>query len=111
MPTRPRRPPTSSITTTRSRISRGRAFVPAAFVGGALNCDVARDLPFVEAPVLLLWGKRAKNINPARHAKEYAELSRHAEIELFVNSALLPHEEEPDAVAARIETFLADRPA
>jgi pimeloyl-ACP methyl ester carboxylesterase len=84
----------------------GSRFVPAAFFAGRLDCDVARDLPFVEAPLLVIWGKRAK-INPARNATEYVALAKHAEAEYFVRSALLPHDEEAAAVADRIETFLA----
>ena len=83
----------------------GARWVPFAFVGGRLDCDVARDLPFVEAPVLIVWGKRAKT-NPARNAREYAELARNAEIELYANSALLPQEEEAEALASRIESFI-----
>ena len=85
----------------------GARWVPAAFLGGRLDCDVARDLPFVEAPLLVLWGKRA-TINPARNAPEYAELAKRAQVEYFVKSALLPHEEEPDLVAERIERFVTE---
>ncbi|MGH7330098.1 MAG: alpha/beta fold hydrolase, partial [Polyangiaceae bacterium] len=56
----------------------GARYVVAALAGGRLDCDVAMDLPFVEAPLLLVWGKRAKT-NPARNAAEYAELAKHAE--------------------------------
>ncbi|GEM_PF-482863 len=83
----------------------GARYVTAALASGRLDCDVARDLPFVEAPLLLVWGKRAKS-NPARNAVEYAELAKHAQVAYFVRSALLPHEEEAQAVADRIEEFL-----
>jgi pimeloyl-ACP methyl ester carboxylesterase len=83
----------------------GARYVAAALAGGRLDCDVARDLPFVEVPLLLIWGKRAKT-NPARNAAEYAELAKRAEIAYFVRSAMLPHDEEAQAVAERIEHFL-----
>lgn len=84
----------------------GARFVPAAFAGGRLDCDIVRDLPFVEAPLLVLWGKRART-NPAHNAPEYAALAKRAEVEYFMQSALLPHDEEAGAVAERIQAFLA----
>lgn len=83
----------------------GARYVAAALASGRLDCDVARDLPFVEVPLLLVWGKRAKT-NPARNAAEYTELAKRAEVAYFVRSAMLPHDEEAEAVAERIEQFL-----
>ena len=83
----------------------GARWVPAALASGRLDCEVARDLPFVEAPILVLWGKRSKT-NPARNATEFAALAKSAEVEYFVRSALLPHDEEAEAVAERIHAFL-----
>jgi phosphomannomutase len=85
----------------------GARYVPAALIGGALNCNVARDLPFVEAPVLVLWGERASDANPVRHAYEYVRLAREGTLVTFPQSGLLPHEEEPEAAAAAIEAFAA----
>jgi pimeloyl-ACP methyl ester carboxylesterase len=34
----------------------GARYVPAALVGGALECEIARDLPFLEVPLQVLWG-------------------------------------------------------
>ncbi|MGH7728973.1 MAG: hypothetical protein ACREM2_09300, partial [Vulcanimicrobiaceae bacterium] len=90
---------------------RGARFVPAAFVGGALNCDLARDLPFLEAPLLVLWGERAQRINPPAAAAEYVRLVPNGRSITFANSGLLPHEEEPDAVCAAIEEFIGEERA
>jgi pimeloyl-ACP methyl ester carboxylesterase len=84
----------------------GARYVPAHFVGGALNCEVARDLPFVEAPVLLAWGERASSLAPLANAREFLKLAQHAKLVTFANSGLLPHEEEPAAMLGAIETFL-----
>ena len=43
----------------------GARYVPARFVGGALNCDVAPVLPHVEAPLLVLWGDDASSTSPS----------------------------------------------
>ena len=85
----------------------GARYVPAAFVGGELNCNVARDLPFVESPMLILWGEHASATNPLANAQEYVSLAKDARLQTFARSSLLPHEEEPEAVAAAIEAFLS----
>jgi pimeloyl-ACP methyl ester carboxylesterase len=85
---------------------RGARFVPAHFVGGLLNCDVARDLPFVEAPTLVCWGERAPSISPLEKAGEFLKLGQDVKLVTFANSGLLPHEEEPEAFAAAVEAFL-----
>jgi pimeloyl-ACP methyl ester carboxylesterase len=88
----------------------GARYVPAASMGGALLCDVARDLPFVEAPVLVLWGERSSRTNPIANAAEYVRLAKHGSLATFARSGLLPHEEEPDAVSSTIEAFTRQAP-
>lgn len=83
----------------------GARFVPARLLAGALNCNVARDLPFVAAPFLLLWGERASRANPLSKASEYVRLAKDARLVTFRQSGLLPHEEEPEAVASAIRAF------
>jgi len=85
----------------------GARFVPAYFVGGGLNVNVAQDLPFITAPVLVAWGEHAPSINQLPNANEFMKLARHGSLVTFPASGLLPHEEEPQAVYAAIETFLA----
>ena len=87
----------------------GARYVPAQFVGGALNCDVARDLPFVEAPLLVLWGQDASPTSPAVNAAEFVRLARDARAVTFPRAGLLPHEEVPEATALAIEAFLEER--
>ena len=84
----------------------GARFVPSYFVGGDLNVDLAQDLPFVDAPVLVLWGERASRTNPVANAQEYARLAPHGSVATFADSGLLPHEEEPQAAADALERFL-----
>jgi pimeloyl-ACP methyl ester carboxylesterase len=84
----------------------GARYVPAFFVGGALNVNVARDLPFVTAPVLVAWGERAPSVSKISNAAEFLQLARHGTLATFANSGLLPHEEEPERMRAAIETFL-----
>jgi pimeloyl-ACP methyl ester carboxylesterase len=83
----------------------GARYVPAALFGGDVSCDVARDLPFVEAPILVLWGERASRMNPLANAAEYVRLAKRAALVTYPMSGLLPHEEEPESVAATIGAF------
>ncbi len=85
----------------------GARYVPAHFVGGSLNCNIARDLPFVDAPVLVAWGEQAPACSPLANAGEFLKLAQNAKLVTFANSSLLPHEEEPEAMCAAIEAFLA----
>jgi pimeloyl-ACP methyl ester carboxylesterase len=89
----------------------GARYVPAHFVGGMLNCNIARDLPFVDAPILVAWGEHASSFSPLANAGEFLKLAQHAKLVTFAESGLLPHEEEPAAVCAAIEAFLAPAPA
>lgn len=84
----------------------GSRYVSAYFIGGGLNCNVARDLPFVEAPVLVAWGEQASSVAPLASAGEFVKLAQHARLVTFPQSGLLPHEEEPDAMRNAIEDFV-----
>jgi len=84
----------------------GARYVPAAFVGGALDCDVARDLPFLDVALQVLWGEKAPSVNPLANAGEFVGLARDARLVTFAQSGLLPHEEEPEAVDEALASFL-----
>ena len=85
----------------------GARYVPAYFVGGGLNCDVARDLPFVEAPILILWGEHASKTSPLERAQEFVRLAKDARLVTLPDSGILPLEEEPETCAEAIEAFVA----
>jgi pimeloyl-ACP methyl ester carboxylesterase len=87
----------------------GARFVPAHYAAGLLNCNVARDLPFVAAPLLVIWGEQASRFNPLGKAGEYVRLAKDARLITILGSGLLPHEENPDASATAIESFLAQQ--
>jgi len=86
---------------------RGARYVPGRFVGGALNINVARDLPFITAPVLIAWGERAPSISKLALASEFLKLARYGSLVTFARSGLLPHEEEPRAMYAAIDAFVS----
>ncbi|MBV9648215.1 MAG: alpha/beta fold hydrolase [Candidatus Eremiobacteraeota bacterium] len=83
----------------------GARYVPAAWLSGALRCDVARDLPFVEAPLLVLFGDDPRAVDSATRALEFVRLAKRG-IALGIHDAgRSPHEEQPEAVLQRIEEF------
>jgi pimeloyl-ACP methyl ester carboxylesterase len=84
----------------------GARFVPAYFLGGGLNINVARDLPFITAPLLFAWGQHSSDVNPANNANEFLNLARDGALATFARSGLLPHEEEPEGLFVAIEAFL-----
>ncbi len=84
----------------------GARYVPAHFVGGALNCDIADDLAQVEAPVLIAWGEDSANSpSPIETAPDYVTQAQQGELATFLRSKLLPHEEEPAELAERLDRF------
>jgi len=85
----------------------GARFVPAAFVGGALDCGVAQELPFVAAPLLVIWGEDASKTSPVRLAANFERLARDGTIERVPHAGLLPQEEAPERTAAAIVRFAA----
>jgi len=84
----------------------GARYVPANFVGGALNVNVARDLPFITAPILVAWGEQTPSVSKRPHSSEFLQFARHGSLVTFAQSGLLPHEEEPESMRAAIEAFL-----
>ena len=84
----------------------GSRYVPAHFIGGALNCSVAELLPALDIPVLIAWGEAASDTAPIANAHHFIELLPHGELTTFAHSKLIPHEEEPQLFAARFESFM-----
>jgi pimeloyl-ACP methyl ester carboxylesterase len=84
----------------------GARYVTAALLGGQLHCDVARDLPFLTMPLLVLWGEKASAIAPYASAEEFVRLAKDARLVALPTSALLPQEEEPEGVCEAIQDFL-----
>ena len=85
----------------------GARYVPAALAGGALDCNVARDLPFLEVPLQVLWGAKAPAGAPRADADDFLRLARDARVATFAESGVLPHEEEAEAVDEALASFLS----
>ena len=85
----------------------GARYVPAHFVGGALNTDVTADLERLDIPVLIAWGERSGIAAPVSAAPEFIKHAKRATLTTFAHSRLLPHEEEPELMAQRLEAFFS----
>jgi pimeloyl-ACP methyl ester carboxylesterase len=83
----------------------GAAWALAAFRAGLLDEPVEGVLPDVRAPILLLWGRRAR-LAPFEGAGGFVTLRPTAELETFSQSGDLPHVEEPEAFAEALLRWL-----
>ena len=88
----------------------GARYIPAHFIGNALNVNLARDLPFLECPLLVLWGENASYASPVRNASEFVRLAPDATLRTFAGAGLLVHEERAPGVAAAIAAFASGAP-
>ncbi len=85
----------------------GARYVPAHFVGGALNCNIGPALASLDAPVLVAWGEHARNPSPLANASLFVGRARRGRLLTFANSKLMPHEEEPERCAAEFAAFFS----
>lgn len=78
----------------------------AAFVGMRYNYDVAAVLPALRQPLLLFWGREAKQA-PVAQADGFTRLKPDTELVILDGAGDLPHDERADEVNARVLAFLA----
>ncbi|ODR80475.1 alpha/beta hydrolase [Haladaptatus sp. W1] len=73
----------------------GARFAPASFVSGYLNpdADLGDELPRVDVPVTLVWGRDAK-VTPLEDGQELAD-EGDTRLIVFDEARLLPHVEHP----------------
>jgi pimeloyl-ACP methyl ester carboxylesterase len=68
----------------------------ASILAGSLHMDVEAPFSKLSLPMLLIWGRQAV-MNPPDEAAIFLQLNKHARLEVFDQSRLLPQDEEPDA--------------
>lgn len=83
----------------------GARYAPAAFVGFALNLNVRDALRRLEQPVLVTWGRHAREV-PLAELEAYRALCPKAEVAMF-ESGSLPHDERAEEWSATVHDFLA----
>jgi len=67
--------------------------------------DFSLDMPRVQAPVLVLWGKR-DSIAPLRNGRVLSASLPHAQLEVFDASGHTPMDDVPESFNARVVAFL-----
>jgi len=87
-----------------SHAPRTRAAL-AAYLRGDLGLDIEDDLPHVEVPVFLAWGRSAAS-SPVENADQWLHRLPHADLEVFQGSGDLPHVENATAFCRALERFV-----
>lgn len=85
-------------------------FAPAAFVGGALAIDVARDLELLTVPALALWTPPSGFQDTDAESRAFAELNPHLASRTIEDCGALPHEERPADFEAVVREWWEGRP-
>jgi len=85
---------------------RGAKHLPAAFVAGKLNLGVAGLFPRVPQKVLVAWGEEAETV-PLEKAQRLVAANVRAEVRIFRDAALLPHDERAETFNEEVRAFLS----
>lgn len=83
----------------------GAKYFPAAFVSGKLNLGLSDLLPRVPHKTLIAWGQEARTA-PVSQAQRFARTNPRAEIRVFRDAALLPHDERAETFNEEVKKFL-----
>ena len=83
----------------------GARHFPAAFVSGKLNLGLADLWPRVPHKSLVVWGQEATT-TPVGEAKNFARCNPRAQLKVFRDAALLPHDERAETFNREIKEFL-----
>ena len=96
----------TSDDTTRALNAQQNRAVAAKFLWAVPERGLAKRLPYLETPTLLLWGAADRLIDPA-YARAFQNAIADARVELIDGAGHLPMVEQPDAFKAAVERFLA----
>lgn len=85
----------------------GARYFPAAFVSGKLNLGLSELWPRVPHKSLVAWGQEAKT-TPVSQAQRFTRTNPRAELRVFRNAALLPHDERAQTFNEEAKKFLLE---
>ena len=88
----------------------GAKYLPAAFVSGKLNLGLTDYWPRVPHKNLIAWGQEART-TPVSQAQQFTRRNPRAELKIFRDTALLPHDERAETFNKEARGFLLDRPS
>ena len=83
----------------------GAKYFPAAFVSGKLNLGLKDYWPRVPHKALIAWGQEART-TPVSKAQQFTRRNPRAELKIFRNAALLPHDERAETFNEETKKFL-----
>jgi pimeloyl-ACP methyl ester carboxylesterase len=83
----------------------GGRYLPAAFISGKLNLGLSNYWSRVPHKTLVAWGQEAR-IAPVSQAQRFARTNPRAELKVFRNAALLPHDERAETFNEEAKKFL-----
>jgi pimeloyl-ACP methyl ester carboxylesterase len=79
--------------------------IAARFLWAVPDRGLAKRLPYLQTPTLLIWGERDRLIPPA-YARAFESRIRNARVEIIPDAGHLPMLEQPQAFDAAVEAFL-----
>lgn len=80
--------------------------IAAKFLWAVPDRGLAKRLPYLQAPTLLVWGERDRLIPPA-YAEAFQSRIRDARTAIIPGAGHLPMLEQPEAFDAAVEAFLS----
>ncbi|MDP8952792.1 MAG: alpha/beta fold hydrolase [Actinomycetota bacterium] len=84
----------------------GAKHFPAAFVAGKLNLGLADHWPKVPHKTLIAWGQEART-TPVSQARRFVQTNPRAELKIFRDAALLPHDERATSFNEEARSFFS----
>ncbi|CAA9442140.1 MAG: hypothetical protein AVDCRST_MAG80-1428 [uncultured Rubrobacteraceae bacterium] len=85
----------------------GAKYFPAAFVSGKLNLGLEDRWSRVPHKSFIAWGQEART-TPVSQAQQFTRRNPRAELKIFRNAALLPHDERAETFNEEAKKFLLD---
>ncbi len=101
----PAGPADADPTTVALNAQQNRA-IAARFLWAVPERGLAKRLPYLRTPTLVLWGEQDRLIPPA-YAQAFADRLAGARVSLIPNAGHLPMVEQPEAFDAALDAFLA----
>jgi pimeloyl-ACP methyl ester carboxylesterase len=80
-------------------------YFPAAFVSGKLNLGLEDSWSRVPHKSLVAWGQEART-TPVSQAQQFTRKNPRAELKVFRDAALLPHDERAETFNEEVKKFL-----
>jgi pimeloyl-ACP methyl ester carboxylesterase len=85
----------------------GAKYFPAAFVSGKLNLGLKDRWSRVPHKSFIAWGQEARTM-PVSQAQQFTRKNPRAELKVFRDAALLPHDERAETFNEETKKFLLD---